>query len=129
TPHPPAAMSSAGLLLLGIRHRPAPEHAGDAGSEGTAFYAQLFQQRVDQWRLGTVAQSAIDDPFGHVRATVAVALGLRRTAPQPVDLQNLDALDLLHGPHALADDSFQLFEEAQPHGELARLRRQGIFRL
>src|SRR5262249_48653255 len=117
------------FLRFGVRCRSAAEDAGHAGPEGATFDAQLLQQRVDQRRLGAIAERAIDNTLGNVGAPIAVALGPRCAAPQTVDLPNLDALDLLHRAHALADDALELLEQPQAHGQLARLRRQGVFRL
>src|SRR5262245_2292727 len=91
---------SAPLLLLGAGRRVA-EGAGELG-EVAAGDAELLEQGVEQRRLGTVAERAVDDVVGDIAA--AFAARRRRAAAEAVDLQDLDALDLLQWAHAFADD-------------------------
>src|SRR5262245_9442440 len=93
---PPAALLrlSQRSNVLGVA-----QHVGHA-AERAAFDADLLHEVVDHRRLNAVAQRGVDHLVGDVLARRAAA------AAETVDMQDLDALDLLHRLDALADDAF-----------------------
>src|SRR5882724_4083659 len=71
--------------------------------------ADLLEQRIDQGRLGAIAQRAAHDRVGEISPPL-VAAGARRATAESIDMQNPDAFDLLQRPDALADDAFDLID-------------------
>ena len=84
--------------------------------EAAALDADVGQDRIDQRGLDAIAKRRVDHFVG--RAAPAVAAGL--TAVETVDLEDADALDLLHRLDALAHDALDTFEQLAPEERLAR---------
>src|SRR5262249_45345996 len=76
--------------------------------EATAFAADVRQDGVDQRRLNAVAQRRVDSLVGGAAAAIATAMAV---AVEAVDLENADALDLLHRLDALAHDALNAVEQ------------------
>src|SRR6516164_8567366 len=72
-------------------------------AEATAFDADLLHQGIDHRRLHAIAQRRVDDLVGDIAA--------RRPALDAVDMEDLDAFDLLKRTHAFAHDAFDALQK------------------
>src|SRR5712664_2054311 len=83
----------------------------------TTLDADIGEDRVDQGRLNAVTQGRID----HFVRCTASAAAVGGTAGQTVDVQDADALDLLHRLDALAHDALDAVEQLAAEQRVARL--------
>ena len=83
------------------------------------------QDRIDQRGLDAIAKRRID----HFVGGAAPAIAARMTAIEAVDLEDADALDLLHRLDALAHDAFDAVEQLPPEQRVARRLGQHVLGL
>src|SRR6266849_1828647 len=85
--------------------------------ETATLDADVGEDRVDQRRLNAVTQRRID----HFVRCTASAAAVSVAAGQTVDVQDADALDLLHRLDALAHDALDAVEQLAAEQRVARL--------
>src|SRR5882724_10519393 len=85
--------------------------------ETATLDADVGEDRVDQRRLDAVTQRRID----HFVRCTASAAAVGGTAGQTVDVQDADALDLLHRLDALAHNALDAVEQLAAEQRVARL--------
>src|SRR6267143_1565954 len=90
--------------------------------ETATLDADVGEDRVDQRRLNAVTQRRID----HFVRCTASAAAVGGTAGQTVDMQDADALDLLHRLDALAHNALDAVEQFAAEQRVARLVGQHV---
>src|SRR5882757_8217896 len=86
--------------ILGV-----PQHFGHP-AETSPLDADLLHEAVDHRGLHPIAQRGINDLVRDVAIAPATC--------SAVDMQDLDGVDLLHWPHALAHDTLDALEQLLP---------------
>ena len=87
--------------------------------KAAALDADVGEDRIDQRRLNAVAQGRIDHFVGCAACTAVAVAAV--AAGQSVDVQDADALDLLHRLDALAHDALDAIEQLAAEQRVARL--------